>query len=735
MDLLVKRVIAFVVAITISFALISCTSVADEQASHELAEDKTESKVTSFEEIVMKYDKPIIFENEKIRVSIGEFGELLYAESVNNGNIYFTNDEAHSFLLKLDSSAESIWDADPINGQYETLTEKDATTTVCVSDDKVEIEATVLRENGTIVVRKTYVLSGEDIIINTSIENNLLVGVVGSIIPAYLSGVNGEENPASCLFPLKTGVLCENGEIPGGYLSGDGGMLLSESYPTPISMQLVTLFDKNKTVSYTVEDTSAEYKTFYYKLCKDQSSSVYCELMPFVACHETKELASIVISCFDTGNWTVASDRYATFLADVDWCKQGGEAANLFTGMNGWDLNIYKDKYRTKYVQDAAALTSETLKNSMMRIQRGTGMEYMWITGWHDGGFDTDYPDYTFSEALGGESGFAQGIQDIHELGGKAIVYLNAHMADIESEWYNTQGEIGVINGKTCAIKKIDGSVYHETYPTSGGAQDVAMCPCAEAFQKAIVDAVERVREAGCDGIYLDQVSEMRSYLCYDETHGHSTPATAYFEGYSVLLQNVVNVMEKYGSDYILMCEGICDVYGKWIDVFCAYTDTNFLPLTRYTIPNKIVGRDLASESENTYFASAFVMSEPFVCHRYHVSYNNNNLKRYIDLYEAYPDIYLKGRYVYHNGVMYNEVPGLEVGVIESDELNRSVVQLYNNDPNKKKQEVTLVFTPSVGQIVSAYNAETQEIFELVDGQLVLLLSPSQTISVIFEYE
>ena len=90
--------------------------------------------------------------------------------------------------------------------------------------------------------------------------------------------------------------------------------------------------------------------------------------------------------------------------------------------------------------------------------------------------------------------------------------------------------------------------------------------------------------------------------------------------------------MDRYGQDWFLLCEGVCDCYGKWIDVFCAYTDTDFLPLTRYTIPNKIVGRDLSTENNDTYFSSAFVLSEPFICHRYHVmqsKYTNKNLKRY----------------------------------------------------------------------------------------------------------
>jgi len=102
---------------------------------------------------------------------------------------------------------------------------------------------------------------------------------------------------------------------------------------------------------------------------------------------------------------------------------------------------------------------------------------------------------------------------------------------------------------------------YEETYPTSGKAVDVAMCPASEAFQKAIVAAADKVRAAGTDAIYLDQISEMRSYLCFDPNHGHTTPATAYYEGYSQLLNDISNVMDRYGQDWFLLCEGVCDCY------------------------------------------------------------------------------------------------------------------------------------------------------------------------------
>lgn len=487
---------------------------------------------------------------------------------------------------------------------------------------------------------------------------------------------------------------------------------------------------------YTVEDQRASYKTFSYKSCADRSASVWCEQLPFTAPGQKTECAPVVISCFPDGDWTAASDRYRRFLTETGWVKAPSESVKTFSGGNGWDLNIYLDNILTKYVASAPAPTAQTLQTSMRLIQRRTGLSCMWITGWHEGGFDTYYPDYTFSERMGGEEGFLRGLEELHEEGGKAILYLNAHMSDIESRWYNTKNEDGVLNGEACATRKPDGSVYEETYPTSGNAVDVAMCPASDAFREAIVSAAEKVRRAGADALYLDQISEMRSYLCFDPNHGHTTPATAYYEGYSKLLNEITDVMDRCGEDWFLLCEGVCDCYGQWIDVFCGYTDTNFLPLTRYTIPNRIIGRDLESENNDTYFNQAFVLGEPFICHRYHVmqsKYTNRNLKRYLAIYESDPALYLNGTYVYRRGLSGSIPSRVDVGVLEGAEGNRSAIQLYNT-ADIGQARVKFTYTPPKGEVKRAYNAETGEDLLSSDGTIILTLNSRETVSVIITY-
>ena len=671
---------------------------------------------------------------------IGEKGQLSNISSKDGSKVYLSNESEENFSLVLDDSTSNIWDSNPYRNNNKRISgldknvdvQTDAGEELVLSDgEEATFRYVITRENGTIEIEKRYTLCKNELRVDSSVTNNLTGGVITSLTPVYMNN----DTLMNCLWPYKTGTLCKDGVIMGGSVQDDGSVVLQESYPTPISMQLVTLYSDDRTVSYTVEDTAAEYKTFFYKTTPEGQASVYCRMMPFVAPGESKTLPTVVITCFDTGDWTAASDHYREFLQSAGWVKEPGEAVSNFTGMNGYGMIHWLNDYKVQYVEGAPANVVNTMGSIMKKVQMRTGFDYLWITGWHDGGFDTYYPDYSFSEPLGGEAGFIQGVQEIHDVGGKTILYLNAHMSDVTSNWYNAPNAAGGTNGDVCSLKAVDGSVYYEEYPTSGSMKCVAMCPASEDFHKAILDAVVRVKKANVDALYLDQISEMRSYLCYDPQHGHSTPATAYYEGYQKLLTEISSLMADGGKDYFLMCEGVCDVYGKWIDVFCGYTDTNFLPYTRYTFPNKMIGRDLGTENVNNFFSSAFVLGEPLVCHAHHLDQPNSNLQRFIGIYKEYPDVFLKGQYVYHRGVDGDISDDVQIGVMEGENGDRSAVQVYSMSDKSGKKVVKFSYTPPVGSIVRAYDAETGKEYSVVDGCVTLKLESGQVISIIFEYK
>ncbi len=483
-------------------------------------------------------------------------------------------------------------------------------------------------------------------------------------------------------------------------------------------------------IDYAVCDRNAEYKTFTYSV-DGIFSSLECTVYPFVEPESAKKLAPVEIY-LGKGDWTDGADIYRSWLKEAGFTKRPSSQMADFTGCSGWTVASYYNNYSTKYVGYAPAQTGVTFESAMDSVISRTSLKYIWLTGWHDGGFDTLYPDYQLSADMGGSKGFRKGIENIHSTGGKAILYVNAHIADVDSKFYKSYGE-------TASIKKPDGSIYNERYydVSKTEADFVAMCPSSGDYLSRLIETVKMLSDYGADGIYFDQISEMESYLCFDKDHGHSTPATAYYEGYSYLLAESRKVFENNGIDPIFGIEGVCDCYGANVDVFFAYPDFNLSELTRYTLSSKIIGRDRYAGTEDpddTRFSSAFVLSEPFVVHKHHVDnyryYSNPNLQRYVSIYEKYPEIYLCGRYDFKNGL--SGIPGgIDAGVILSEDGSMGAINIFGRK-NLSDADLSITYLPDSGILVSAKNAETGENL-LVSGKIQLVLKPHEVVSVVVE--
>lgn len=98
-------------------------------------------------------------------------------------------------------------------------------------------------------------------------------------------------------------------------------------------------------------------------------------------------------------------------------------------------------------------------------------------------------------------------------------------------------------------------------------------------------------------------------------------------------------------------------------------------------------------------------------------------------------DIFLEGKYVYRNGLSEGVPSYLEVGVMVSSDGNRICqVQIYNSE-GLGEANITFSYTPSSGNVVKAYNAETKENLLASNGMVAVSVAKGQTLSIIFEYK
>jgi hypothetical protein len=604
------------------------------------------------------------------------------------------------FAITVDPDTGDIWQAKPFSSSVFTLDNVSGNTAVTLKADKtagtLTAEYIFSTSKGQVQVRRTVVLSADvgEITVRMEITNSMHDATVLTAQPLAIAGLTDGGNGWSLLWPWKEGEIRKDAvtRVAGGQMVN-----LNAGYPVPFSMQFMALFNEKESLYYGVHDKEAVHKNFLFEKFAG-GVKMACSQWVFVAPGETKQAAPVVIALKGTGGWTAAADTYRTFIEeDSGWIRKGSPMAQNFTGWYPFNMSQYENRYKAAYVKGAPNGAFTTMLQVSSAARNKTGMDMTLFLGWHLDGFDSRYPDYTFQDAMGGERGFQEAVESIHQNGGQVMMYMNNHIAETKSAWYQTLRTDGKTMGEASAILTDAGTVYHEDYGT--GLDYVAMCPMAQDWITANTQAVQRLRQNGTDAIWLDQMMEMPSALCFNKEHGHSTPATAFSEGYENMMEAFNAVMETGGSDYLYGCEGVCDAYIRWIDVCgmmwarkLGFSEETAPETTRYTLPSKILGLPGDKAFGRAEYARAFVMGEPFLA-----ASDNAQLPVYTSLYKSYPEIYLYGRYTAENGL--TGLPdGWRAGVLLGADGNSAAIQLFHEKGDVLEAEIHFA---APGKIVS----------------------------------
>ena len=462
---------------------------------------------------------------------------------------------------------------------------------------------------------------------------------------------------------------------------------ITYSYPAPLSMALTQVYNGSESLYLYAKDETNEIKRFNfgvfdgeweYDAGKTGSCSLSMTAYPYVAGGTQKSTYPVVIGVAE-GGWYDGSDSYRAYKLTQD----------------------IRSKHYTQKAIDCNAVFSDTACQANMQpklcydLRGSTGKNFTadlasqaeWVDemhiddmisiGWHANGFDTMYPDYDFHPSMGTEADFRSGVEKLHKNGDKLLPYLNAWAILSESEWYRSAGGAG----DRAAVKKrsFTGDNYNiENYYTWG--KFIGACPYSDEYVEAFTAAAERLAKNGADGLWLDQLMEMPAEFCYDKTHGHENPATAYGQGMEKLMTSVRKAFEKYSDDFYFVCEGLNDAYLKYVDIpgnmwsrALTFTENCAPEITRYTIPSRILGlwnRDDAITTPNEH-AIACYLGDPLLMQG---GSKNPYSRKYIELYERLPDVYAEGRFYADKGVTAPE--NIKISIKAGD--GRFVVTAYN---------------------------------------------------------
>lgn len=481
------------------------------------------------------------------------------------GDTVFANSSGVSGMTVLYSDAASQWEAT----SWEELTADsvsiqwgdNAVTLMYPSFDGKDIQATM-----------KITCDDNGFIADTTITNK----TDGVVVGAKVFRMRGfQELGGTLYFPDRAGQKMES---PFKKLLSN---MYAFQYPLPMSAQFLTYSTGDKTWSVQVLDETMSYKKLWLG---DVTYGLEVELYCFLESGLTASLPSVRLNAY-LGDWHMASDQYREWFNT--WANQI-EKSPLILEMPTISSTVIlarpeDDLTLHDVTKDQEVSTYKNAMDVMENFSLEEGYNGCELVGWHGTGHDTDYPIHAVSDIMGGSEDLIQLTEFMDTLGMQVGFYTNARLGNITSL---ISDEI-----QQWKVKPEDGVETLERY---GGEWFEVLCPMAEGFIEIMEDkARELTGTYHADFIQLDQIGAAKSFLCFDASHGHTSPATAWAEGYAEFITRVTAAGRENNPDFWVWCEGAWEGAGQYLDLqqggywkFSSYSE--YMPeLYRYTFPDQ----------------------------------------------------------------------------------------------------------------------------------------------------
>ena len=308
----------------------------------------------------------------------------------------------------------------------------------------------------------------------------------------------------------------------GGRLYKKNKTTQSNRYPSFTGfVQLASFTFNGKTLAVFPRDPAGLVKTF--SLLPDQSYSIETEVplnsqsLPF----------DIELAVLD-GDYLAAAKEYRAWaIQSAPWMKQGPLHSRK---------DLPQEFFRAGPWFCMGWMSPESMNNMVKRAEEacGTPISLHWYV-WHKEQFDTSYPE------LNPQVGFNETVKAMQSRGNYIVPYINAHIWDQKLPSHTTAEKF--------SVTLRDGKRAIESWGTPKHPFSV-MCPGTDFYQKYMADyAGNLIRNAGLNGLYLDQISAVIPAWCHDKTHQHTPgPGSYWREGYAKLLGYLKNKMQNQAA-------------------------------------------------------------------------------------------------------------------------------------------------------------------------------------------
>jgi hypothetical protein len=245
---------------------------------------------------------------------------------------------------------------------------------------------------------------------------------------------------------------------------------------------------------------------------------------PFVHPGKQHKIATYYLSAY-SGKWHRAADKYRKWAETWYDFKP---VPKKVQEMQGWQRLIMRSQYGENFYtfDQLPQINEDGMK---------AGIDTLFMFGWHEGGHDCDYPNYTPAEGLGGKTGLKKNIKKFQDAGGKVILYANGQLIDKNSDFYQSGkgAKLCIKNHRGHELLDFYGfggrGIFNREY---GNRTFVTACPSSRIWRNELKKVIDRAAELGCNGVFFDQLGG-NAFLCCDPGHDHPVPYTGFINARS----------------------------------------------------------------------------------------------------------------------------------------------------------------------------------------------------------
>ncbi len=326
-------------------------------------------------------------------------------------------------------------------------------------------------------------------------------------------------------------------------------------YPTN-AMNCMLIDHEDEGLYLGCHDEKLEMTAHILELDDQRDFNMLMGRSPYVAYGNTWTFDRYVISPY-SGNWQVAAGKYRKW---ANCWYQAPERPEFLNGFNGWQRIILK----TQYGQE---LFPYDKLPEAFEASHKAGVDTLFLFGWHVHGMDNGYPDYTPDSTWGGKEALKKSISDIHNRGGKVILYFNGQLIDKQSEFFDKYGQ-------EVATYTVSGVPEQHFYSFPGPGYTAAKfgnrafttaCPSSDRWLDMLKSFIDSAIELEVDAVFFDQIGNT-SYPCCNPAHGHPVPYMGATEARIEQLTELRKYLKSRRPEMGIGVEWISDITAKFVD-------------------------------------------------------------------------------------------------------------------------------------------------------------------------